>query len=209
MDVGLTPEALAAGVTYTYDILDFLDEQLLLKGASRMTQVVELTNLSAMVGNLLRAGIGRASGGRFEASGPHKFPDLKNLLDPEKFVEIKVAGGSRRPKGHLPKPGYHLIARYVLCTGDGKYLRGARNAAERCARAVRLYFWELRFGYLRKDHFTCSNTEGDSGKTANVNLAGMKELWPIYFDGSRCPYNPTGRAYREIESVCASCHRAE
>jgi hypothetical protein len=207
--VGLAPKAISEGVTYTYDILDFLDDQLLKKGANRMTQVVELTNLSAMAGNLLRTGIGKASGGRFEASGPHKFPDLKNLIEPEKFIEIKIAGGDRRPKGHLPKPGYHLTARYVLCTEDGKYLRGSKNKEERRVKGVRLYFWELRFGYLRQEHFTCSNTQGDSGKTANVNLAGMKQLYPIYFDGTRCPYDPGRRAYREIQDICESCHRAQ
>lgn len=200
--VGLTAEMIASGVQYSYDVLDTIDSALLKKGENRLALVVESTNLSAMVGNLLRSGIAKASNGLFVANGPHKYPDLLHQRTPDKNVEIKMAGQNRRPKGHLAKPGYHLTARYVFCDPRGGFLRGSKDG-------VLVYIWELRFGRLEMAHFTCSNTEGDSGKTANVTMEGMEQLTPIYFDALRCPLSPAHRPYKIIEAVCSSCHQPE
>lgn len=59
---GLTINLVHDAIQYTHEILDQIDEKLLLVGADRMSQTVELANLSSMVGNLLGAGIARLSG---------------------------------------------------------------------------------------------------------------------------------------------------
>ena len=102
---------LASGITYTHSLLDLLDESLLNADSDRLSAMLELANLSAIIGNLLRAGIARASDGLFIANGPHKYPDLLNTSGAEGNVEIKVALETNKPKGHLAKPGYHLTAR--------------------------------------------------------------------------------------------------
>jgi hypothetical protein len=50
-----------------------------------------------------------------------------------------------------------------------------------------VWFWEVRFGRLRQEHFNVSNTAGDSGKTAVVNQAGMEQLQIVYFDETKAP----------------------
>jgi len=185
--VGLDSKILADGITYVHALLDAVDGSLIDWGADRLGAVVELANLSAMIGNLLRAGIARYSDGVFTANGPHRFPDLLHASDPDLNLEIKVALETNKPKGHLAKPGYHLVARYVLCDWQGAYTPGKDNRGDVA------YIWELRFGYLEEDHFNLSNTAGDSGKTAVVNAAGMSALEPVYCDLERCPYGVGSR----------------
>jgi hypothetical protein len=200
---GLTAQMIADGVTWAYWVLDTLDDALIAKSEHRLAMLVEQANLSSMVGNLLRAGITRASRGVFAPSGPHKYQDLRHRSDPAKNVEIKMAGEGRSAKGHLPKAGFHLTARYVLCDAHGTFWRGKSNHDRRKNEGVILYIWELRFGNLTADHYRVSNTPGDSGKTAN---AKMSQLVPIYFDSERCPLSPKHNAFKVIQAACASGH---
>ena len=139
-------------------------------------------NLSAIIGNLYRVGIVHSSDGRFLANTPHTFPDLRSQRADCKHVEIKVALETNNPKGHLPKPGPHLIVRYVLCDENGIYKRGKEN------RGDVPWIWEIRVGTLKRKHFNVSNTAGDSGKTAVVSRDGMEALQVVYSDLERCPY---------------------
>ena len=191
--VGLTGEMLASGITHLYRILDGMDETLMKMDEDRLAQIFELANFSSMVGNILRSGISKASRGLFKNNGPHKYPDLLSSRSPEQNVESKVALEDNNPKGHLAKEGYHLTARYVLCDCDGIFARGKAN------RGVQLWVWEVRFGYLRLNHFNTSSTPGDSGKTAVVNAAGMVELMPVYVDFDRCPYSARGKTNKELK----------
>jgi len=97
-------------------------------------------------------------------------------------VEIKMSLEDNTPKGHLPKEGYYLTCRYVLGGADGSYERGHRGGVA--------WIWEIRFGHLEERHFNSSNTPGDSGKTAVVNMEGMKRLRRLYFDAALCPFGP-------------------
>lgn len=190
---GLKPECIAAAVGYVYNVLDTIDQTLLAAGSPRLSELVELANLSAIIGNLFRAGITKGSGGAFKCNRPHTYPDLLGIGEGCQDIEIKVALETNKPKGHLVKPGPHLTLRYVLGNEDGTYTPGKKN------RGQVVWLWEVRAGVLREEHFNCSNTEGDSGKTAVINAAGMQSLVVVYCDLRRCPHPSSSGAYQAYE----------
>ena len=188
---GLSIPILRDAIQYTHEILDQIDRTLLQAGSERITSLVELANLSAILGNLFRSGVIRASKGVFKANSPHTFPDLLAVKPNARDLEIKVALEQNNPKGHLAKPGPHVIVRYVLGSDDGHYTQGKHN------RGNVAWVWEVRVGVLNEQHFNISNTSGDSGKTAVINHEGMNALKPVFLDFSKCPYShkgPTSRA---------------
>jgi hypothetical protein len=187
--IGLDAAVLRNTVEYVYAILDALDETLIDAGEPRIAGIVELANLSAILGNLFRGGVARESNGRFIANGPHKYPDLLSNDDAFEAIEIKVALEDNKPKGHLAKPGPHLIVRYVLGSPDRGYTRGKQN------RGDVVWIWEIRAGVLEIQHFNISSTAGDSGKTAVVNKLGMEALKVVYCDAGICPISPSGRRF--------------
>lgn len=194
-EAGLTGEMIASGISYVHNILDGLDSQLLSAGAFRLSQMFELANVSSMLGNLLGAGIANASDGAFLRNGPHKYPDLLARVPQASDVEIKVSLETNKPKGHLAKPGYYLTCRYVLCNEQGVYVRGKADRGDVA------WIWEIRFGWLDEEHFTLSNTSGDSGKTAVVNGGGMEQLTVIFCDLDRCPYGARSQHLRRYQSL--------
>lgn len=189
---GLTSENIEAACNYTHGILDLLDEKLLSADASRLSEMIELANLSSVVGNLLGAGIAKSSNGLFERNQPHKYPDILSKSPLAKDFEIKVALGRNNPKGHLAKQGFYLICRYILAQETGLF--------DRTIKGKIAWIWEIRFGYLELYHFNLSNTVGDSGKTAVINKQGMEALKLVYCDINRCPYPPKGRIYKSYSS---------
>lgn len=162
------------GVGAAYRVLDTIDSPLLEEAGFRIAQVVELANLSAMLGNVLASSIVRHSDGAFERAGAHKYQDLRARTDDGEHIEIKVALESNKPKGHLAKPGHYLTFRYVLGDVHGRYVRAKRGDV--------VWLWEVRFGNLYEEHFAISNTAGDSGKTAVVTREGMQRLQLVYYD---------------------------
>lgn len=181
---GLTPTIVEQGVKHVYKVLDDIDATLLEDGV-RLAEVIELANLSSMLGNLLALGIVRASGGVFTRAGPHKYQDLRANHKNAANIEIKIALEDNKPKGHLPKAGHYLIGRYVLGNADGTCTVGERGLV--------VWFWEIRFGELDLDDFSISNTAGDSGKTAVVKTEALKKLRLVYFDEPLCPYKRVPR----------------
>lgn len=180
---GVTAKIVGDAVAYVHQILDSIDTQLISGADSRLSELVELANLSAIIGNLFRTGVCRSSDGMFLPNTPHTYPDIlanKDHVDASD-VEIKVALENNKPKGHLVKPGPHITVRYILADEGGLYRRGKAN------RGVVPWIWEVRIGELEEKHFNFSNTEGDSGKTAVINAAGMAALNVVYFDRARCP----------------------
>jgi hypothetical protein len=191
--VGLSTEVLQAAVEYVYETADAIDTALLARGSDRLADIVELANLSSMLGNLLRSGIANNSAGKLRSNGPHKHPDLLHCDGPDCSVEIKVALEDNQPKGHLAKPGLHLTCHYVLCGAEGRFCPGVAN------RGSVPRIWLLRFGRLEEAHFNISNTQGDSGKTAVVNAEGMRRLVPIYFAPDLCPLVMSARSKKSRE----------
>lgn len=187
---GLTWEMVSQGIQFVYDTLDTLDKTLIASDSPRMTGLIELANLSSVLGNLLATGIVKASNGVFHRAGPHKYQDLRANCPDAQNVEVKFSLEKNNPKGHLPKVGPHLTCRYVLGHPDGGYTVGERGNV--------VWLWEVRFGFLEEQHYNVSNTPGDSGKTAVVNATGMSVLQPIYFDAGRCPYSARSDIRRQL-----------
>jgi len=175
LGAGLTAGMLSEGIAEAYRLIDAIDSTL----GVHLSELVELANLSAMLGNLVATGIVRASGGAFTRAGAHKYQDLRAAAAHAKNIEIKVALEKNRPKGHLAKAGHYLCVRYVLCSSGGEYIRKERGPVP--------WIWEIRFGYLDDSDFAISNTAGDSGKTAVVTSNGMRKLRLIYFDEDLSP----------------------
>ena len=53
---GLSVDVIGRSVTYVYEILDSIDGKLIEAGGERLSELVELANLSAIIGNLYRGG---------------------------------------------------------------------------------------------------------------------------------------------------------
>ena len=192
-NVGLSLDMVRGGIDYSYHILDMIDKTLIENSAFRLSQMMELANLSTFIGNLFASGIANASNGVLERNGPHKYPDLlsKNDLTPD--VEVKIALENNRPKGHLAKPGYYLTCRYVLGSDQGDVNVHRRGDV--------VWLWEVRFGLLGESDFNKSSTEGDSGKTAVVNREGMRKLAIVYCDLDRMPFPSKSRLAQEYRAL--------
>ncbi len=111
-----------------------------------------------------------------------------------KDIEIKVALETNKPKGHLVKPGPHVIVRYVLAQENG-FIPGKDN------RGKIAWIWEVRVGNLKDSHFNCSNTDGDSGKTAVINASGMDSLNIVYCDLDHCPLPKKGQSFENLKKI--------
>ena len=192
---GLTTEMIRTAITFVHETLDMIDGPLLEKGGRRLADLLELANLSAIIGNLFRVGIVSASHGNFAVNRPHTYPDLLAVAEGCKDIEIKVALEGNQPKGHLAKPGPHLTLRYVLGGADGSFLRGKEN------RGSVAWGWEVREGSLLKKHFRISNPKGDSGKTAVVGAQGMSALKFVYGDLTLCPLSDRNAARASIAAL--------
>ncbi len=171
---GLTGDWISSAIEETHATLDRIDEQLLNTGSPPLAEVVELANLSAIIGNLLRSALHAGSRGVYRSNDPHAFPDLVSQSGTASDLEIKVALEGNMPKGHLPKPATHLLCRYVLAERDGSYSRGHRGNV--------VWVWEVRLGDLSEEDFNTSNTPGDSGKTAVISAEALYRLTCVYYD---------------------------
>ncbi len=195
-NAGLSIENIRLAIDYAHEIIDQIDDKLISVGADRISQTVELANLSSMVGNLLAAGIAKFSNGKFTRNGPHKYPDILANATDVKDIEIKISLETNKPKGHLAKGGFYLTCRYVLVSSDFKFDINNRGEV--------VEIWEARFGYLEEDDFNLSNTPGDSGKTAVINKQGMEKLKVVYINLDYCPYSERSVTYKEYQKLISS-----
>lgn len=161
-EVLITPEIIKGSITHMYDTLDMIDTNLLSRNVPKLSNLVELANLSSIVGNLLGAGYAEHSNGFYFRNKPHTYPDLVASDHKHPGIEIKTALVKNSPKGHQPKPGYYLTYRYCLTDSEGHRFIENQDSWDTVT------IWEVKFGYLKADDFSCSNTEGDSGKTAVI-----------------------------------------
>jgi len=180
--IGLSIESLRSAILDCYSTLDTIDQQLIAHGAEPISKLVELANLSSMIGNLLGAGLAAASNGLYRRNRSHAYPDLIPLSPEVGDLEIKVALEKNKPKGHLPKAGNYLTFRYVLCSENGRYTGGKENRGER------VFIWEVKTGSIAEADFDISNTDGDSGKTAVIKTTVFNAMPLIYFDRDLLPY---------------------
>lgn len=180
--VGIDGNALLGAIDSCYQTLDTIDEQLIAKGALPIAHLVELANLSSMVGNMLGGGIADWSNGLYARNRPHAYPDLLPLKHPAVDLELKMALENNKPKGHLPKAGTYITFRYVLGDKFGNYTRGKDH------RGDTVWIWEVKVGKLSEEDFSCSNTEGDSGKTAVIKTDVHNNMHLVYYAPNHLPY---------------------
>lgn len=179
---GLTGEMLLEAIHGTYNMLDTIDAELVTNGLPPIGNLVELANLSSMVGNMIGGAIAEASQGLYVRNKPHHYPDLLPQRQGACNLELKMALEKNRPKGHLPKAGTYLTIRYVLGKRDGSYTTGKQH------RADTVWIWEVKVGTVAEADFDISNTAGDSGKTAVVKTTVLNAMKLVYFDKKYCPY---------------------
>ncbi|MEI8362164.1 MAG: helix-turn-helix transcriptional regulator [Betaproteobacteria bacterium] len=179
---GLDAMALSSAIQTCYHTLDMIDEQLVSHDSAPIGKLVELANLSSMVGNLVGGALADCSDGLYKRNKPHHYPDLLPLKASAKNLELKMALETNRPKGHLPKPGHYITFRYVLGDRLGAYARGKEM------RGDTVWIWEVKVGTVRDVDFDISNTEGDSGKTAIIKSSVFNAMKLVYFDKRYCPY---------------------
>lgn len=178
----ITKDSLRGSIEHCYDTLDMIDKNLVSRGVSQLSQLVELANLSSIVGNLLGAGFAENSAGKYYRNKPHTYPDLLPIDLEEPGIEIKTALRKNSPKGHQPKEGYYLIYRYCLTDENGR----VDTVKDELLNTVTI--WEVKFGYLLSSDFSCSNTEGDSGKTAVIRTETLNKMPLLYLNTECIPY---------------------
>ena len=181
----VTKEVVKGSIVHCYETLDMIDQSLVSKGGSKLSSIVELANLSSIVGNLLGAGYADSSHGFYLRNKPHAYPDLIATNYNYPGIEIKTALVKNKPKGHHPKPGFYLTYRYCLTDENGRRVLGDEEAWDTVT------IWEVKFGFLYKDDFKCSNTEGDSGKTAVIKTDSLNRMLLLYLDTAIIPYRHT------------------
>lgn len=179
---GLEPHMLLGAIDSCYKTLDSIDEQLAGKGSVPLAHLVELANLSSMVGNMIGGGIAECSEGRYVRNKPHAYPDLLPQSEPAVNLELKMALETNKPKGHLPKAGTYITFRYILGDKYGNYTRGKEN------RGSTVWIWEVKVGNIVEDDFSCSNTAGDSGKTAVIKSDVFNNMTLVYYNNEHLPY---------------------
>lgn len=180
---GLTSAMLCQAIRNTYHTLDFIDTQLISRSSPPLANMVELANLSSMVGNIIGASIAEASSGLYIRNRPHAYPDLLPQRPPAVPLELKIALETNKPKGHLPKPGIFITLRYVLGNKAGVFSRGKEN------RGDTVWLWEVKVGNIAVTDYDISNTVGDSGKTAVIKSEKFnKEMALVYFVPEMLPY---------------------
>jgi hypothetical protein len=174
--IGITQKMISDGISSTYQIIDLIDNTLVSENSGRLAEIVELANLSSIIGNLLGSGISKASSKKFIRNGPHKYPDVLAASPDVEDFEIKVALECNKPKGHLAKEGHYITFRYVLADVNGDFLKGIEN------RKNVPWIWEVRCGYILESDFNISNTDGDSGKTAVISKNGWDKMKILFED---------------------------
>lgn len=180
---GLESVAITSAIEYVYDTFDLIDAELIARGSEPISALVELANLSSMIGNLVGAGLAEASNDLYIRNRPHAFPDLLPQRTDLPDLEIKTALEKNLPKGHLPKEGVYLTFRYGLGGPNGEYTRGKEG------RGPTAWVWEVRVGRLECNDFSVSNTTGDSGKTAVIKTQSLKDMHVVFFDPRFFPYS--------------------
>jgi transcriptional regulator with XRE-family HTH domain len=179
---GMSGENLLGAINSCYQTLDIIDEQLTEKESLPIAYLVELANLSSMVGNMIGGGLADHSNGLYARNKPHTYPDLLPTGEGAVDLELKVALETNKPKGHLPKAGTYITFRYVLGTKSGEYTKGKGQ------RGDTVWIWEVKVGQLREEDFSCSNTAGDSGKTAVIKTEVHNHMSLVYYVPSLLPY---------------------
>jgi transcriptional regulator with XRE-family HTH domain len=176
---GLTGEALAQAVEFTYRKLDVIDQQTRDSGARPIVALVDLPELSSLVCTALGAGLARASQGLYAQNGPDHSPTLLPLRQGLPEVEVEVALETNPPTSVPRRTGAYLFFRYVLTERDGTFRRGKE------ARGDTVAVWEARFGELEEHDF--GTRTGGNGR-ARLRREALDRMELAYYDPALLPY---------------------
>ncbi len=180
--IKMTTDTLKGSIIHCYETLDMIDQNLVSKKVQKLSKLVELANLSSIIGNLLGAGFAEHSHGFYYRNKPHTYPDLIAKDASYPGIEIKTSLRKNSPKGHQPKAGFYLTYRYCLTNENGIILPYNNDSLDTVT------IWEVKFGYLSINDFNCSNTEGDSGKTAVIKTSVLNHMPLLYLNTECNPY---------------------
>jgi transcriptional regulator with XRE-family HTH domain len=175
---GLTGEAIAQAVEFTYRKLDLIDQQTRDSGAP-IVAFVDLPELSWLVCTALGAGLARASQGLYAQNGPDRSPTLLPLRQELPELEVEVALETNQPTSTPSRIGVYLFFRYVLTERDGTFRRG------REARGDTVAVWEARFGEIEERDFGAK--AGGNGR-ARVRREALDRMELAYYDPALLPY---------------------
>jgi transcriptional regulator with XRE-family HTH domain len=175
---GLTGEAIAQAVEFTYRKLDLIDQQTRDSGAP-IVAFVDLPELSWLVCTALGAGLARASQGLYAQNGPDRSPTLLPLRQELPELEVEVALETNQPTSTPSRIGVYLFFRYVLTERDGTFRRGKE------ARGDTVAVWEARFGEIEERDFGAK--AGGNGR-ARVRREALDRMELAYYDPALLPY---------------------
>lgn len=168
-DSNLNSATIFKAGNYALKKLNDIDMILKEDGGRGIAEMVELANLSSMLGNFMAVGIEKFNK-NFKKNEPHTYPDLLGKGS-VKDIEIKVSLEKYKPKGHLPKVGKYLILRYVLLDENFKLSE---------KRGSNIDIYEILLGDLTEADFNISSTENDSGKTASIKSSSLLNMGRVY-----------------------------
>ncbi len=183
----LTPDMIVRAIDLAYRRLDLIDEQMRESGSPPLARLVELSQLSTLVANLLTASLARASNGHYVQQGSEHAPSLLPLRQGLPELEVAAALETDRPASDASTEGIFLTFRFVLANRDGTFTRGKNARGEMVA------IWEVRFGELEHDDFHVVGAAH-----ARVRKDALEEMELVYYDPELLPYaKPTG-AYARV-----------
>jgi transcriptional regulator with XRE-family HTH domain len=189
---GLTREAIAEAVEFTYRKLDVIDQQTRDSGARPFVAFVDVPELSSLVSTALGASLARASQGLYAQNGPDHSPTLLPLRQGLSELEVEVALETNQPMSAPRETGVYLFFRYVLTERDGTFRRGKETRGDSVA------VWEVRFGELEEHDFGAR--AGGNGR-ARLRREALNSMELVYYDPALLPYaKPTGVYARSANS---------
>jgi transcriptional regulator with XRE-family HTH domain len=189
---GLTAATVARAVEVAYRKLDLIDEQMRASGSRPIVALIDLPELSSLMGNLLSAAVARASNGLYVQNGPDHSPNLLPVRQGLPELEVATALETERPTGAARNAGLHLVLRYVLADRSGAYTRGEDSRGDTVA------VWEIRFGDLTEADYTGS---ARANGRARLKKEALDRMELVYYDPALLPYaRATGVYARSVRA---------
>jgi transcriptional regulator with XRE-family HTH domain len=182
---GLTGEAIAEAMEFTYRKLDVIDQQTRDSGAP-IIAFVDLPELSSLVCSSLGAGLARTSRGLYAQNGPDHSPTLLPLRQGLPELEVEVALETNQPTSVPRRAGVYLFFRYVLTEHDGTFKRGKETRGDTVA------IWEARFGVLEEGDF---GTKVAGNGRARLRREALDRMELVYYDPALLPYAKASGVY--------------
>lgn len=183
---GLTGGMVGRAVELAYRKLDLIDVQLRESSSPALARLVELSDLSPLVANLLSASLARVSSGLYVQNAPDHSRSLLPLRQGLPELEVVAALETNRPLGASARTGVFLSFRYVLVDREGGFARGKDSRGDTVA------VWEVRFGELGNDDFHITGASTGTVR-ARVKKDALDEMELVYYDPELLPYaKPTG-----------------